>query len=260
MNKFVMAIAMAALIGAAVVAGMNNKKLANERGKRDELNADHIRLHNEAEQQQQKKEAAEAEQQVASGENQQVKGDLSVAQDDLRRRNSDVERMAANMAGKEAQLEELALLKSKLQGRTVESVTAEYEGLQAQLEAKNAEEKAARDQIFAADAAVERNVQRITELENDEVQRRERVKLAGMEADVIAINRDYGFVIINAGSDLGVPTDSTLLVQRGIDRIARLKIVSVEPKVTIADIVAGTVSPGAQILVRDKVIFESLRQ
>jgi len=65
-------------------------------------------------------------------------------------------------------------------------------------------------------------------------------------------------VIINAGAEQGVAPESSLLVVRGNNRIGRLRIVSVEPQVTVADIMPGSVVPGASLMVRDKVIFDSI--
>ena len=76
------------------------------------------------------------------------------------------------------------------------------------------------------------------------------------EGTVTAVNRDWGFVVINVGQRQGVEGDSSLIVKRAGQRIANLNIVEVKPNITVADIrqkaLSGVVQPG------DQVIFQNL--
>lgn len=259
MIKFIMALAMAALIGSAVIAGLNNKKLNEEKDNILRLNNELADLNSDLDQAKQNLETAKAELANAEAANQKVKAELSLANDDLTRKTGETERLTAQFDSKRAQLDEFALLEKSLGGRTPEMVKAEYDGLVQRKDNKEQELRDVQNQVVDTQQQVEKNRAKITQLVADEEERRKKVALNGLEATVIAVNRDYGFVIVNAGSDLGVAADSSLLVQRGVDRIGRLRIVSVEPKVTVADIIPGTITPGAQIMVRDKVIFENVR-
>tara|TARA_R110002096_G_scaffold67332_8_gene163352 strand:+ start:7569 stop:8348 length:780 start_codon:yes stop_codon:yes gene_type:complete len=259
MIKFLMAISMAALIASAVVAGLNNKKLTGERELYAQLTVKLNQLTSDLDEVQQNLETAEQELMVAKTSNDQASANLSLAQESLRRANTEVERLVAQFDSKKAELEEFAMLEKKLMGRRPETVRAEFEGKKMRRDQQRQELDQVRGEIVSTNNKVEKNESRIGDLVQEEKERREKVALNGMEADVIAVNREYGFVIVNVGSDLGVSSDASLLVQRGVDRIGRLRIVSVEPKVTVADIIPGTISPGAQIMVRDKVIFENTR-
>ena len=56
-----------------------------------------------------------------------------------------------------------------------------------------------------------------------------------------------------------VSGDSELIVKRGTEIVGKLSIVSIEPRLTVADILQNTLKPGARILPGDKVIFEKLQ-
>lgn len=196
--------------------------------------------------------------QTVTDEEKTISADLFIAEEDYGKRQTELAGLETQYESKKAELEELALIKEKLKGRTPESVQADYKMLEDRLTSQQAELTSLKDDYRTTDTEVEKNTGRIADLQEEEVERRQRVALNGMEAMVIAINRDYGFVIVNAGSDIGVTSDASLLVQRGVDRIGRLRIRQVDKKVTIADIIPGSVSPGAQIMVRDKVIFENV--
>jgi hypothetical protein len=73
---------------------------------------------------------------------------------------------------------------------------------------------------------------------------------------VTAVNEGWGFVVVNIGKDQGVENDAELIVKRGEKRIATLKIVSIQPGLTVADInqknISGAVEQG------DSVIFKNV--
>ncbi|MEO0446166.1 MAG: hypothetical protein AAF191_08830 [Verrucomicrobiota bacterium] len=257
MTKFLMFLSMAALIGSAVVAGINNRNLSKEQARIAELTEQLTRLNSELDDTQQKLEVAKDENDNARTTNQQAKADLSLSQDDLRRKKAESERLAAQMEDRRVQLEELAILEEKLDGRTPEMVQADLDRLVQNRDSLQSEIRQLEEEVVSVQDEYDKNVQKLGKLDEREQGRREQLALTGIEADIIAINREFGFVILNAGCDQGVSSDSGLLVQRGIDRIGRLRIVSVEPKVTVADIVPGSVNPGVQLMVRDKVIFEA---
>lgn len=87
----------------------------------------------------------------------------------------------------------------------------------------------------------------------------ERVKklaLNSLVATVIAVNKEWGFVMVNAGRQHGVAPDSSLLVKRGNSRIGRLRIVNLEDTVVVADLVDGSLVQGIEVQPGDNVIFE----
>jgi septal ring factor EnvC (AmiA/AmiB activator) len=259
MIKFLMSLAMAALIGAAIVASMNNNKLKTEKVFIEQLVRDFNAVNSSRDEVEQKKEAAKTAFQEAENAHKAVADEKTGLEDTLKKKKAEVERLNATYEGRKAKVEELKIIEEKIGNENPATIAAKYEALRdqkAKLEKdlNNVEQEAAR-----AQDALRKSQTRIDELAKAEEKRRSSVKLQSMQADIIAINRDMGFVIINAGADQGVAPESSLLVMRGNNRIGRLRIVSVEPQVTVADIMPGSVTPGASLMVRDKVIFDTNR-
>ena len=80
--------------------------------------------------------------------------------------------------------------------------------------------------------------------------------MLSLEGVVTAVNKDWGFVLVNIGKDQGVEGDSELIVERDGIRIGNLSVVSIQPGLTVADIsqkgLSKAVEPG------DKVVFQNL--
>ncbi len=259
MIKFFMILAWGALIAAMVFAGLNNASLNKQVRDIEELKTQYTRLNSDLQEAEERSNNADVVLEAARTDNQKVKAGLSLANDELTRKNGQLRDLTAKFDGMKSKLEELELLKKQMNGRNIADVKRELTDKEGQLQNLKSQNTQLENEILAIQGDLEDREQQISTLEQKELERRQKVALNAMEAMVIAINRDYGFVIVNAGSDVGITPDSSLLVQRDVDRIGRLRIVSVEPSVTVADIIPGSVSPGAQIMVRDKVIFEQVQ-
>lgn len=75
-----------------------------------------------------------------------------------------------------------------------------------------------------------------------------------IEATVIAVNRGFGFLIVNAGSKQGVKTKMKVSILRDKKRISGiLRIAEVDEIATILEYFPGKSGSGLQI---DRVIFE----
>jgi myosin heavy subunit len=82
-----------------------------------------------------------------------------------------------------------------------------------------------------------------------------RINGNAMEARVTAVDQDWGFLVIGAGSNSGFTPQTTLLVQRDGILIGTVKPSSIEPTQTIAEIDAKSLSPGVRIQPGDRVIL-----
>lgn len=82
---------------------------------------------------------------------------------------------------------------------------------------------------------------------------------AGLTGSVLHVNQGWNFVVIDVGDKQGVTVNSPLLVMRGGQRVATLKITSVEPRQSIADVVPGTMARGTMVQVGDRVVFAGTR-
>lgn len=101
--------------------------------------------------------------------------------------------------------------------------------------------------------------------EQDEVtkrleERRRMFQRNSLVANVIAVNNDWGFVVIGSGRSQGITTDTRLIITRGNQTVCKLSIVSVESNKTVANIIQKTLQRGVTVAPGDRVILESLYQ
>ncbi|MFT5107809.1 MAG: hypothetical protein ACI8XO_002570 [Verrucomicrobiales bacterium] len=113
--------------------------------------------------------------------------------------------------------------------------------------------------VAAMGKRVERNNGTIQTYSKKQAERSQGISLNGTEGTITAVNQDWGFAVINIGKNQGVSADSELIVKRGTEIVGKLSIVSIEPRLTVADIRQDTLRDGARILPGDKVIFEKLQ-
>jgi hypothetical protein len=87
------------------------------------------------------------------------------------------------------------------------------------------------------------------------VERSSRIGRNSMEAVVTAVNQDWGFLVIGAGSNSGFTPQTELLVERDGRKIGRVRPSSIEPTQTIAEIDLESLASGVRIQPGDRVIL-----
>jgi DNA repair exonuclease SbcCD ATPase subunit len=87
------------------------------------------------------------------------------------------------------------------------------------------------------------------------VDRSSRISRNSMEAVVTAVNQDWGFLVIGAGSNSDFTPQTELLVKRDGRMIGRVRPSSVEPTQTIAEIDLESLAPGVRLQPGDRVIL-----
>lgn len=86
-------------------------------------------------------------------------------------------------------------------------------------------------------------------------ERSARISRNATQARVSAVDQDWGFVVIGAGTNSGFTPQTALIVVRDGQRIARITPSSIEPNQTIAEIDPKSVSPGVRVQPGDRVIL-----
>ena len=81
-----------------------------------------------------------------------------------------------------------------------------------------------------------------------------------MSFTVVAVNSDWGFVVIDGGEKEGITPDTKLLVIRGTRTVGKLSILAVQGSKTIANVLSESLAPGMAPAPGDKVILENLYQ
>lgn len=70
---------------------------------------------------------------------------------------------------------------------------------------------------------------------------------------IVAVNREYGFFMIDRGTADGLRKEITFKVIRNGQQIARLRAVSVKDKATVVEEIEGTIKPGVRISLEDEI-------
>lgn len=90
--------------------------------------------------------------------------------------------------------------------------------------------------------------------------RRKNFERNSLAARVLAVNHDWGFVVIDAGRATGLTEETKLIVTRGALTVGKISVMSVESGRAMASIVPNTVANGNFIMPGDRVILENLVQ
>lgn len=81
-----------------------------------------------------------------------------------------------------------------------------------------------------------------------------------MKARVVAVNNDWGFVVIDVGEKEGITPDTKLLITRGTTTVGKINTLSVQGSRTVANVLTDTLGIGMQPAPGDTVILENLFQ
>ncbi len=81
----------------------------------------------------------------------------------------------------------------------------------------------------------------------------------GLTGTVLAYNAGWNFVVLSVGDKSGIKANAQMLVMRNSQPIAKVKVTTVEPATSIADIVPGTMLKGQSVQPGDTVVLEAKR-
>ena len=95
----------------------------------------------------------------------------------------------------------------------------------------------------------------VAELTKAEVSRKQGILMNGLRGRVLAVDRNWNFVVIDLGDNKGINTNATMIIQRGGSLVGKVKVTSVEPSQSIADIIPNSVPPGVSVQAGDTVVF-----
>lgn len=181
---------------------------------------------------------------------------LKIAQAD-----NDTKRAQEDLDDRNKKLEELKLKLAKLpKGVKPETLVEDINNIKktiAELQAK-AEEK--KKEVASEEAKADEARKGLDDIIRKIEDRKKSFERNGLMAQVVAVNRDWGFVVVDAGQSKGITEATKLLVTRGTQTVGKLSIVSVQGERTIANILPDTLAEGMSIAPGDRVILENLYQ
>ena len=109
--------------------------------------------------------------------------------------------------------------------------------------------------VGAAEKLLEKNRAEVDRLVKKDVARNSRIAQNSVEAAITAVDQDWGYLIIGAGSNSGFTPQTTLIVKRDGRMIGRVRPSKIEPTQTIADIDFSSLAAGVRIQPGDRVML-----
>ena len=181
--------------------------------------------------------------------------DLASTKDKLQTAENDAKQVRESLATKEA---ELAKIKDDLQKITGApgGEKVDIEGMKLALDKAKTEAQEKTTLLEATTGKLKNLEGEVTGYKQKEVERQAKIMKPGLEGMVMAVNQGWNFVVLNIGDKQGVNMNSEMIVKRDGNRVATVKITSVEPNTAVADIVPGSIARGVKVQPGDKVIFE----
>lgn len=137
-------------------------------------------------------------------------------------------------------------------GISVETLSEDIARLNQTVTDKEGEIVSLEGEIAVVEDSIDQAERRLTAHRLTQTEREERFSTNSIQATVTAVNREWGFVVVNAGAQDGIAPDSSLLVMRDSEPVSKLRIISLEADTVIADIddatVTGRVIPGDSVI------------
>lgn len=138
---------------------------------------------------------------------------------------------------------------------TLENLADKIREMDADLKAKRVKQEELTTLSEAATKTLATNRAEIDRLVKREIDRSARIGRNAMEAVVAAVNQDWGFLVIGAGSNSGFTPQTGLLIQRDGRLIGRVTPSAIEPTQTIAEIDFNSLASGVRLQPGDRVIL-----
>lgn len=118
---------------------------------------------------------------------------------------------------------------------------------------KELEEK---DMVNAGlNAKLKEQESQLSKYKENESRRKANAMKSGLEGRILAVNSAWNFVVLSLGDRNGLVNNAEMIIKRGSQRIGKVRITSVEPSTSIADIVSNSITSGLTVQPGDTVIY-----
>jgi myosin heavy subunit len=154
-----------------------------------------------------------------------------------------------------AREEVAAIVKNLGEDITLENLGEKIKEVDEDLKAKKIKVEELETLAESASKALATTRAEIDRLIKREIDRNTRIGRNAMEAVVTAVNQDWGFLVIGAGSNSGFTPQTSLLVQRDGRLVGRVTPSAIEPTQTIAEIDFKSIGTGVRLQPGDRVIL-----
>ena len=261
MLKILLIISAAVLLASTVLSYKNREAYIADRNERLRINLNIDNLLKEFEEELDPNLVTSFELRMKTeGELAQHSADLEQANLDITKLNSEIGSLNTKMKPIDEEIAEaekaVETMREKFPGVTLENVADTLKKFESDLDDAKKDLTVKLAEIDIVSKKVAANQTRIEKAKQVQADRLASITRNALVGSVTAVNGDWGFVVVNIGKDQGVENDAELIVKRGERRIATLKIVSIQPGLTVADINQKDIS--GDVVQGDSVIFKNL--
>jgi hypothetical protein len=191
---------------------------------------------------------------------------LAQTEKDRDETKEEVVKVAADVQEKEAGLalaknsldqltQQVATLDAKIKDAgDIKALVAQVRALEKDQQAAEGELASKQQSLAAAQSKIETLRERIKGFEAIEERVRRGVVEADFTARISGVFDDWGFIVLNKGNNGGAFANALLDVKRGQDVVAKLRIKNVEPNISVADLVKGSLLEGEVLRAGDLVV------
>lgn len=201
-----------------------------------------------------------------SGDVAKVKSDLDVEQERLKQTknrftlaDSDSKRMQEELDAKLKKKKDLEdSLPNLPPGVKAETIAQDINRMKQEHAELEAQALAKADEVKKEEVKIAEAQKKLGDITRKIEERQKLFERNSLQARVIAVNPDWGFVVIDAGKSSGIEQDTKLLVTRNRQTVGKLSILSVDGSRSVASIVPDAIYGGSSISPGDRVILENL--
>jgi SMC interacting uncharacterized protein involved in chromosome segregation len=203
------------------------------------------------------------------------KAQLRTSQDDLAKTKGDLEASQSQLATVQSNLD-AANSQIATQNDTINNLKAQIAGLSGtgqtvtgpqgvpieEYNKVNAELKDAQAQVAELNEVKDTLTGKVKDAEShaDDLQKvvdtyKSHILRNGLEGEVLAVNQGWNFVVLSIGDRQGAMANAEMILERDGSQIGKVRITSVEPSTSVADIIPGSLARGVRVQPGDRVIF-----
>lgn len=187
--------------------------------------------------------------------------EMSKVKSDLSNAKSNLENLTKQLTDKNSeitkQLQEISDKSSEIDNLKAEIATAratsEKTGSGSEKEARINELETLNNQLSSDLNSTRAKLETVNKKLKDKEVAVTRKTLVGR---ILAVNLAWNFVVLNLGDKSGIQTNAEMIVKRGSTSIGIVRVTTLEPSTSIAEIVPSSISRGLSIQPGDEVIYK----
>ena len=265
MTKALLAACIALSLGAAVLGYLNRSTLLDTRTKLEDTSNQLAGTQKKLEAANKDIEGKKTEIASLNSEKEKLTADLGEANTNLQSARTELTAANEKATTLQSEVDEKTAKVTELEAKVAEQETqlaggggtpgaagggADLTALQTELAETKTLLTAANDKNTGLEAQV-------SELKRKEEARQKSQMRQGLQGTVLAVNQAWNFVVLSIGDRQGVVPNAEMLVQRGSQLLGKVRVTSVEPSTSVADILTRTVPRGFTVVPGDTVIYSA---